>query len=273
MIRILFFYMILYVNAFSLTAVHWNSLPADAIRPEEARHWSNKIYSYPVTACPSGYTQTSGSEVSLGACKRVVVSSLAPPTTLTVVGSIYSFINLSGGDRYERVLNSNSCVGKNMTHSGYTHISTPHYGGDGLCYSNTGLYCKTYAGSTGRINLPNGKQILCHDTSQNCGDSSFEIGYNFSGNTDKCRRFVYSCSVGNLYGLATHQNNNNPSNLFSSISDKDSKATANVTYLVLGNRVVNDNNGAMCVQLGNSTLSQPLLSPTDNINGIQKSGF
>lgn len=242
-----------------------------------------------------GYYCPSGGSLSGSYCYKTV--SVCPPThptdmgNGTCLGQVFASIPYWNGDYYfadnstyavgDAWIKAPSCGGKSMTVSPYA--STPHYGWNGICYSDTGLYCQTYAGSTGVAYLPNGKQITCFDSTQNCNnyDPSYGIVYDFSGASDKCSKFNYSCSAGNLYGLSTSPVNNsnygyysNSTSLFNNIINKDAKTSPyTASFLSGSNVIVNDNQGAMCVEFKTSTLSQPTVSPTYSVGGIEKSGF
>ena len=174
----------------------------------------------------------------------------------------YIFINnsINGTDAYVK---NPSCNGKKMSVSPYT--STPYYGDNGICYSDVGLYCKTYAGSTSIIQMPNGKQITCYDNSQTCNDARFGLVMNYSGNADKCSKFNYSCNNITRYGLAEspHPQNilpnpyvgangfDNATVLFDRITDKFNKTLlpANLDKIVAKQDIlINDNFGSMCVE-------------------------
>jgi hypothetical protein len=224
----------------------------------------NDISYQTVYSCPSGYFDNGSS------CEKTEYTSI--PSSW---GSEYNLSNniVGGADAYVKTMDSSSCSGKYMTASGYTSIATPSYGNNGICYSDTGLYCKTYATSTSKILLPNNLQITCWDTTQNCNDSTYDIAYNYSGSNDKCYRHDYSCSTGKRYGLE-YGLNSNKTDLFNRISDKETKATTYSSTILGGSDViVNDNQGSMCVELGSSTFSQGSVASSYTINSISKSGF
>ncbi len=195
------------------------------------------------TYCPTGY-ENNGSN-----CKK--------PIAIYPVSNSYGdgFIkgNLHGVDAYVK---TPSCSGKSMNIS--PHASTPHYGNNGICYSDVGLYCKTYAGSTSIIQMPNGKQITCYDNSQTCNDTRFGLVMNYSGNADKCSKFNYSCNNITRYGLAEYPNTypningfDNPTVLFDRITDKFNKTLipSNLDKIVAKQDIlINDNFGSMCVE-------------------------
>lgn len=179
-------------------------------------------------------------------------------------GAEYFFVNngIGGADAY---IANTSCSGRVMSVSPF--YSTPHYGNNGLCYSDVGLYCKNTSG------LSYDGIYTCYKTNQSC-DIGYALVYNFSGQNDKCTKQNYSCGMGQLYGLNTHSTNNNTLDLFNRIINKDTKVTTYQVDLLNGlDVIINDNNGAMCVELSLSTLSQSATAPNYTINSIQKSGF
>lgn len=131
-------------------------------------------------------------------CKKTIIEYAGVPSSWA---SGYNFYNgvIGGADAY---IKAPTCIGRYMTASGYTGIATPHYGNNGICYSDTALYCRTYAGSTNTILLPNGKQVLCWDNTQTCNDTRFNLVYDYSSVSDKCNKFNYSCTGVTRYGLA-----------------------------------------------------------------------
>ena len=204
-------------------------------------------YSTTYAICPSGYS-FNGS-----VCARTVQEFGSHVTNS--LGNGYDFYNssISGTDAYVKVPN---CSSKKMSVSPYS--STPHYGNNGICYSDVGLYCKTYAGSTSIVQMPNGKQITCYDNSQTCNDARFGLVMNYSGNADKCSKFNYSCNNITRYGLAEYPNTypningfDNATVLFDRITDKFNKTLlpANLDKIVAKQDIlINDNFGSMCVE-------------------------
>ena len=197
-----------------------------------------------VKGCPPYYEKISNTE-----CKGIKY--------LDVSSNIndYTFVNngMNGTDAYVK---NPSCNGKKMSVS--PNSSTPHYGNNGICYSDVGLYCKTYAGSTSIIQMPNGKQITCYDNSQTCNDTRFGLVMNYSGNADKCSKFNYSCNNITRYGLAEYPNTypsingfDNATVLFDRITDKFNKTLipSNLDKIVAKQDIlINDNFGSMCVE-------------------------
>ncbi|MCT7910703.1 hypothetical protein N5912_02570 [Arcobacter lacus] len=190
------------------------------------------------------------------------------------IGNIgnYTFVNngINGVDAYVKTPN---CNNKKMSVSPYS--STPHYGNNGICYSDVGLYCKTYATSTNKIQLPDGKQILCWDTTQNCKDTRFNLVYDYSGIADKCNKYNYSCNNKSLFGLSEHPTLNNASDLFNRLGNNQTKNEKILPYLSqIANKqnvILNDNFGAMCVE--NKESSYTPSSSIYTIDGKNKSGF
>jgi hypothetical protein len=185
------------------------------------------------------------------------------------VSGSYTFVNngISGTDAY---IKTPSCSGKSMSVSPYS--STPHYGNNGICYSDIGLYCKTYAGSTSVIQMPDGKQITCWDNTQTCNDTKFNLVYNYSGVSDKCNKYNYTCDNKSRYGLTEHPTFNNPTDLFNRISDKDTKILSYLTEIANKQDILlNDNFGAMCVENIESNYNP--VSKDYLIDSKTKSGF
>ncbi len=210
------------------------------------------------TICPSGFDEYGSSTQ----CRRPSYSSTTVPFSWN--GLTFSNSSVSGADAY---IKTPSCSGRNMPVNPF--YPTPHYGNNGVCYSDVGLYCK----NTGGISWDG--LYTCWDSKQTCPDTSFNFIYDFSGTNDKCNKFEYSCPVNvSRYGLAEHKTETNATLLFNRISNKEIKANNYLTEIANGTNInVNDNNGAMCIEQGESTFVQPNISNTYNINGIKKSGF
>ena len=209
------------------------------------------------TAYDTGYCEAQGCNVgwteSPTQCYRT--KKIAIPTTYNG----YILKNLSGlGDVFVK---APTCGGKTMPVSPF--YATPYYGNNGVCYSDAGLYCKKTGVSWDGL-------YTCFNNSLTCNDSS----YNIRTDTDVCEKFIFSCDAPkNRYGLPESPTNNNPTDLYNRIINKDDKLNAVVSSILNGNVDVNDNNGAMCVNLKYSTFSQPTISPDYVIGGEVKSGF
>lgn len=235
-------------------AVYRGSCSNNSTNPTDDTTWfrANKT----VYSCNSGYT-LSGTQ-----CYRDTKVSLS------------SLINSNESIYNHTVLSSPSCSNKQMTVSPYSN--TPHYGNNGICYSDTGLYCKTYATSTNKILLPNEKQIICWDRTQTCNDDRFNLSYDYNGIADKCSKFNYTCDNKSRYGLAEHPTFNNADDLFNRLGDNNSKNEKVLPYLTeIVNKehiILNDNFGSMCVENKNSSYN-PSSSNNHIIDGKTKSGF
>lgn len=229
-----------------------------------AVYWGDATYCPAPFLCPSGYTETVGAETAKGQCKKPSIEYVNIPSTY---GAGYSISNsgVQGADAYIYSPNSSSCSSKTMSISPYA--PTPHYGNNGLCYSDVGLYCK----NTGGVSYDG--VATCWKYNQSCS-SGYNLVYNYSSTNDKCSKFNYSCAKGTLYGLDTHPTNNNTLDLFNRISDKDTKGNNNAVFFLSGNKViVNDNQGSMCVSRETSSFIQGDISPSFIINAVEKSGF
>lgn len=214
-----------------------------------------------VKGCPAYYEKISETQ-----CKGIEYKNI--PINLNG----YNFVNngINGQDAYIQTPN---CNNKKMSVSPY--MNTPHYGNNGICYSDIGLYCKTYATSTNKILLPDGKQIICWDNTQTCNDTRFNLVYDYNGIADKCNKYNYSCNNKSLFGLSEHPTLNNATDLFNRLGDNSSKNEKVLPFLSqIANKqniILNDNFGSMCVE--NKESSYNSTSTTYTIDGKNKSGF
>lgn len=165
-------------------------------------------------------------------------------------------------DGYGRCAKAPTCTAKTMPVSPY--YATPYYGNNGVCYSDAGLYCKTYGVSFDGL-------YTCFNYQFGCEDSS----YNLRTDTDVCEKFNLTCSTakGKRYGLAESPTNNNVTDLYDRVIDKDTKANTYVSTLVNNDVTINDNAGAMCTALEYSTFTQGVFANDYTIGGEVKSGF
>uniref|UniRef100_UPI003FA27B45 hypothetical protein n=1 Tax=Sulfurospirillum cavolei TaxID=366522 RepID=UPI003FA27B45 len=165
-------------------------------------------------------------------------------------------------DGFGRCAKAPTCTAKTMPVSPY--YATPYYGNNGVCYSDVGLYCKTYGVSFDGL-------YTCFNYQFGCDDSS----YNLRTDTDVCEKFTLTCSTakGKRYGLAESPTNNNVTDLYDRIIDKDTKANTYVSTIVNNDVTINDNAGAMCTALEYSTFTQGIFANDYTIGGEVKSGF
>lgn len=165
-------------------------------------------------------------------------------------------------DGFGRCAKAPTCTAKTMPVSPY--YATPYYGNNGVCYSDVGLYCKTYGVSFDGL-------YTCFNYQFGCEDSS----YNLRTDTDVCEKFNLTCSTakGKRYGLAESPTNNNVTDLYDRIIDKDTKANTYVSTIVNNDVTINDNAGAMCTALEYSTFTQGIFANDYTIGGEVKSGF
>lgn len=204
---------------------------------------------YPQTAT---YTCDAGGTLSGTTCSTV--EYFAPDCSIYGTGYAH--------DGYGRCAKAPTCTAKTMPVSPY--YATPYYGNNGVCYSDAGLYCKTYGVSFDGL-------YTCFNYQFGCEDSS----YNLRTDTDVCEKFNLTCSTakGKRYGLAESPTNNNVTDLYDRISDKDTKANTYVSTIVNNDVTINDNAGAMCTALEYSTFTQGVFANDYTIGGEVKSGF
>jgi hypothetical protein len=201
--------------------------------------------------CPSGGYNEYGNSTQ---CRKQIYANV--PTVWN--GLTLSNNAVSNADAY---IKTPSCLGSNMSVTPF--YPTPHYGNNGLCYSDVGLYCKQTGVSWDGI-------YTCFNTNLTCNDSSLRMDLT----KDKCEKYTYSCDAGkNRYGLAEHQTDNDATVLFNRISDPHTKLNSISSLIIAGDVDVNDNNGAMCVENKTSTFSQGSTAGTYTIDGDSKSGF
>ncbi|KAB7891332.1 hypothetical protein [Poseidonibacter ostreae] len=211
-------------------------------------------------SCPSGSTRYGTSQ-----CQKGSIEYADIPSSWSN-GYVFSNDGINSDDAY---IKTPSCSGKSMSVSPYSN--TPTYGNNGICYSDVGTYCKTHSSDTSVIMLPNNKQVLCWDLTQNCsGDTSYNLDYNYSGTSDKCNKYQYTCPTSSRYGISEHKTISNKNTLFSNILNKDDKV---LPYLSeIANKVdidVNDNNGAMCIE--NTEIVYNGIEQTKTVDGKTKS--
>ncbi len=163
-------------------------------------------------------------------------------------------------DGYGRCAKTPTCAAKTMPVSPY--YATPYYDNNGVCYSDVGLYCKTYG-------VPYDGLYTCFNYQFGCDDSS----YNLRTDTDICEKFSFTCNIGKRYGLDQSPTNNNATDLYDRISNKDAKANTYVTTLISNDVTINDNGGAMCTALEYNTFTQSTFASDYTIGGEIKSGF
>ena len=163
-------------------------------------------------------------------------------------------------DGYGRCAKAPTCAAKTMPVSPY--YATPYYGNNGVCYSDVGLYCKTYGVSYDGL-------YTCFNYQFGCDDSS----YNLRTDTDVCEKFSFTCNIGKRYGLEQSPTNNNATDLYDRISNKDAKANTYVSTLINNDVTINDNGGAMCTALEYNTFTQSTFANDYTIGGEVKSGF
>jgi hypothetical protein len=153
-----------------------------------------------------------------------------------------------------------TCTGKTMPVSPF--YATPYNGNNGVCYSDAALLCAQSGISWDGI-------YTCFNTNFTCNDTT----YNLRSDLGICEKFGYSCTTGKRYGLPESPTNNDATDLYNRITNKDDKLTAIVSTITNSDYNTNDNGGAICAAVGYSTLSQPVYSPDYNIGGEIKSGF
>lgn len=153
-----------------------------------------------------------------------------------------------------------TCTGKTMPVSPF--YATPYNGNNGVCYSDAALTCAQTGISWDGI-------YTCFNTNFTCNDTT----YNPRTDLGICEKFGYSCTTGHRYGLPESPTNNDATDLYNRITNKDDKLTAIVSTITKNDYDTNDNGGAICAAVGYSTLSQPVYSPDYNIGGEVKSGF
>lgn len=163
-------------------------------------------------------------------------------------------------DGVGRCAKTPTCNSKTMPIAPY--YATPHYGNNGVCYSDAGLYCSTYGVSMDGL-------YTCFNYQFGCDDSS----YNLRTDTDVCEKFNFSCSSGKRYGLPDSPTNNDATDLYNRITNKDDKMTAIASTITKNDYNTNDNNGAMCTAVQFTTFPQPTISIDYTIGGETKSGF
>jgi len=165
-------------------------------------------------------------------------------------------------DGYGHCAIAPTCSGKTTT-SPYGTFTTPHYGNNGVCYSDMGLYCKT---------APVSEQVAygCFNTGITCNDST----YNLRTDTDICEKFSFTCNATKKrYGLSESPTISDSTELYNRITNKDEKLNSVASTIITNDYNTNDNNGAMCVELKYTEFIQPYFSPDYSIGGEIKSGF
>ena len=211
------------------------------------------LNSYYIGTVPSttSYSCPNGGTLSGTTCTK----------TIKVCPSGYSEYGSSTQCRAKDYSNP-SCIGKQMTVNPF--YLTPHYGNNGLCYSDVGLYCKTTGVSWDGL-------YTCFNNNITCPAPS--TSYNLNLTTDYCEKYLFTCPIvnSNRYGLSEHPTINDSATLFNSILNKDDKATAVASSIIAGDVNVNDNNGAMCVEQKVSIFPQGVNSFI--IGGKIKSAF